>query len=507
MSLSLLGSLIGLVAILTLTLLVRRLWKSEEKLRLITENSSDLVCLHAPSGEYLWVSPSVLRILGYTPKEMVGKNPYTFFHPDDILRIQEAGHKPSLRGVADARVTYRMKRKDGSYVWLESLTSPVMDAKGKEVVKLITSSRDVSATQEAENLYRFLVRNLPGTSVFLFDADLHFIVAEGSLPSRTMQPSGSLEGQSLWRVFPADIAQILAPYFKEALRGLPLRTEETFRSRTYEAHFLPVHNANGGVRAGLAVFQDVTEKRSRVQELVERSYALERSNQDLEQFANVASHELKSPLRRISSFADLLCEDFGRDLPPEASEYLGHISEGVDSLQEVIDSLLVYSRAQRDRMKMESVDVNEVFNQAILNLATLIREKKAVVQKGVLPDKLAADPVLLRQIFENLVGNAIKFNTTGRTPRVLVEARRDLLDWEFSVSDNGPGLSNVYQDKVFMMFQRLNPNVEGTGIGLALCKKIIEIHRGKIWFESVPGEGAVFKFIIPARSFEEITLQ
>jgi len=202
---------------------------------------------------------------------------------------------------------------------------------------------------------------------------------------------------------------------------------------------------------------------------------------------------------------DLITDDYRSKLPKEAHEYARHIIDGVESLQEVIDSLLVYSRVQTDRTKMDWVSPNEIMVQAVQNISGLIRERRARIKRGKLPDLVTADAVLLRQLFENLIGNAVKFNATADRPEVSVRAKRTLLDWEFSITDNGPGLDPSYQEKVFTMFQRVHTTIEGSGIGLALCKKIVGIHRGRIWFEAAPKGGTVFKFTIPARSPDDIT--
>jgi light-regulated signal transduction histidine kinase (bacteriophytochrome) len=285
--------------------------------------------------------------------------------------------------------------------------------------------------------------------------------------------------------------------------------EEGLSRRYYEDVYSPILD-DQGIVIGLTLYlTDITEQKRAQDELAahrlhlehlvqERTHDLERSNLDLKQFASVASHELKSPLRRISSFVDLLVDEHGSGLPAEAHEYLEHIVEGVQDFREVVDSLLVYSLVETDHQMRNVVDPNVVVAKALRTLTTLVKSTRTTVTVERLPSRLVADPTLLRQVFENLVSNAIKFNTTGRGREVSVRARRGD-DWEFIVTDNGPGLDPDLQEKVFAMFQRLRPDVEGTGIGLALCKKIVGIHRGNIWYEPGPeGVGTAFHFTIPA---------
>ena len=490
-----------------LLLLVHRMRKSEERFRLLAEHASDIIGLHDPEGRWVWVSPSVEKLLGYKPKELLGRSAYEFFHPDDTTKIREQAHAVVLEEKSGdrARVTFRMRRKDNSYVWLETLTRPVFDRSG-EITGLVTASRDVSERRNAEDLYRFLVQHLPHTSVFLFDRHLRHRIAEGGLLTHTLAAS-SPEGKTLWEVFPQDIAKVLHPYYLKVLGGDPVQVEMPFRTRTYNIHFLPIRDALGNVLMGMAVFTDVTEERSTIMALEDQTKDLERSNKDLEQFANVASHELKAPLRRIAGFAELLNTEYQERLPAEAQEYLTHMTDGVETLRSVIESLLTYARVRTDRSRsqMEMVDATAVLREAVRNLAGMIRERHATVKSTPLPIVLA-DRGLLRQVFENLIGNAIKFNTTGRPPSVRVAARRDLMDWEFTVADNGPGIPPEDGAKVFVMFSRLHPEIEGTGIGLALVKKIMGIHRGRIWFEPNTPHGTTFKFTLPARSSpDEVT--
>lgn len=362
------------------------------------------------------------------------------------------------------------------------------------------AGKDLADRKRAESLYRCLVRNLPNTSVCLFDRNLRHLVADGILVTQTIPPHQSVEGLTLAEVFPGDMADILLPYYQAVLGGTPCQTEQHFRTRTYRITFLPIEGDDNVVEMGMVVFVDITDERANIEALKERSSDLERSNRDLEQFANVASHELKSPLRRISSFAELLRADHADALGAEGLEYFRHIVEGVENLRQVIESLLTYARVQVGpaRSRMETVDMTEVVREVARDIGWLLTERHCRVAIYGLP-KVFGDRVLLKQLVENLITNAVKFNTTKRRPQVAIRAKRDLLFWEFRVSDNGPGIDPALKDRVFVMFQRFQPEVEGSGIGLALCKKIVGIHRGQIWVESDPGKGTTFFFTLQAQ--------
>jgi PAS domain S-box-containing protein len=491
--------LLLLGTLVVVSLLMFRLRRSESQFRLLAENMSDLICLHSPEGKHLWLSPSVERILGYTPKEMVGRNTREFIHPEDAPLVEAP--EPGCPATSS---THRARRKDGTYVWLETLTTPILDKRGR-IAYFQTAARDVTERKRAEALYRFLIRNLPNTSVFLFDHHYRHLVADGVLGGNTIPLAGEMEGRTLREVFGHEMASVLRPFYNKVFLGVPEVTEQSFRTRTYQIHFLPVRDgATGGVELGMAVFVDVTEQKRIIQALQDQTLDLERSNRDLERFANVASHELKSPLRRIASFAELLAEDFEGLLNDEADEYINHIIDGVRSLSEVIESLLVYSRVQTDATHMEWVNLNDVCDEVCVSLAPLISDAGAEVQKGGLPT-VTGDRVLLKQLLQNLLTNAVKFYCGDSHPIVHITADRDLLDWEVSVADNGPGIPPDQHGRIFEMFQRLRPNVVGSGIGLALCKKIVSIHRGKIWVESSKLGGSDFHFRLPAKSPEEAT--
>jgi len=296
-------------------------------------------------------------------------------------------------------------------------------------------------------------------------------------------------------------------YWANALEGTANTAVIGLRGYLYEIQYVPILQ-DEEVIAGLMVATDVTEERQREAALEERTDDLERSNRDLEQFADIASHELKTPLRHISGFADILADEHEGLLSDEADECIGHITHGVREMQGVIEALLRYSRAKTNENRMQSVNLAMIAKQVLLSIAPKVEEVGGLVQVDweSLPT-VRGDPVLLKQLLENLIWNGIKFSQPN--PVVHVEGTRDLLDWVVSVTDNGPGVEEEHREMIFQMFKRSRTDVEGSGIGLALCKKIVGIHRGRIWIEaghgSAPRPGAVFKFSLPARVRDEIT--
>jgi signal transduction histidine kinase len=238
--------------------------------------------------------------------------------------------------------------------------------------------------------------------------------------------------------------------------------------------------------------------RKRAEEQIKRALLdLQRSNQDLEQFAYVASHDLQEPLRMVASYTELLAQRYEGELDDKAQSYIHYAVDGATRMQGLINDLLTYSRVNTQGRPLEPTDLHVVLGESLRNLASAIRESRAIVTNDDLPS-MRVDPVQLQQVFQNLIGNAIKFR--GKTsPHVHVSAREEAGEWLFSVKDNGIGINAKHAQKLFVIFQRLHTREEypGTGIGLAVCKRIVERHGGRIWFESEPGKGSTFYFTLP----------
>ena len=266
---------------------------------------------------------------------------------------------------------------------------------------------------------------------------------------------------------------------------------------------------DGLARLPEAIHRALREKRERgLRHQVEHDLArkveeLARSNADLEQFAYVASHDLQEPLRMVSAYTQLLAERYRGQLDETADKFIGYASEGALRMQVIIRDLLAFSRVGRERAASASVDCNSLVEGILQSLRSTIAESGAVVTHAGLPT-IWAHPTRLAQVFQNLIGNAIKFR--GKEPPVVsVHAEKAGADWAFTVSDNGIGIAPEHAESIFVVFQRLHSRSEyaGNGIGLAICKKIVELYGGKIWVESQAGKGSSFKFTMPSHSPEE----
>ncbi len=253
--------------------------------------------------------------------------------------------------------------------------------------------------------------------------------------------------------------------------------------------------ALGEANAHLSV--ELDERRRAEQLLAHYAEDLRRSNAELEEFAYVASHDLQEPLRMVASFTQLLAKRYRGKLDKDADEFINYAVDGATRMQKLLQDLLAYSRVGTRGKPLAPADCNVVFAQARANLFTALEESGAQVSSGPLPTVLG-DEVQLVQLFQNLIVNALKFRGVN-PPVVRIWAEEAGDAWTFAVQDNGIGIAPAHQERIFMIFQRLHHRAEypGTGVGLAICKKIVDRHGGRLWVESAEGQGATFFFTIP----------
>lgn len=270
---------------------------------------------------------------------------------------------------------------------------------------------------------------------------------------------------------------LLTKAFNEMLDGIQVREAALRR-------------ANAEVEAA----HDKLEERVRA-----RTAELARSNRDLEQFAYIVSHDLQEPLRKVKSFTQLFAQHFAGKLDNDGVKYIGFVTDGAERMQALIQDLLSYSRVTRVELDRVDADLNVVLADALSTLENVIKDSKAVVTADVLP-RLPVNPRMITMVFQNLVSNALKFRRDV-SPEVHVGARYDMGEWVISVRDNGIGIEPRHFERLFQVFQRLHARGDypGTGIGLAICKKVVERHLGRIWVESEPGKGSTFSFTLPEK--------
>ena len=251
-------------------------------------------------------------------------------------------------------------------------------------------------------------------------------------------------------------------------------------------------------RMFIAFLRDISKQKMNEFELDQRRKQLERSNEELEQFAWLTSHDLKEPLRKIMTFIDLLQKKHEDKIGEEASRYLNKIHGSAQRMAKLIEAILVYSNISHERQLYQLIDLNEVVREVINDLEITLNEKKAIIHADPLP-AIDGIPHQMRQLFQNLLGNALKYVEPGVQPQIKISNHVENGFVKISVRDNGIGFENIYAEKIFQVFQRLESDekYQGTGIGLAICKKIVENHEGRISANSEPGKGSEFIIELP----------
>jgi light-regulated signal transduction histidine kinase (bacteriophytochrome) len=311
-------------------------------------------------------------------------------------------------------------------------------------------------------------------------------------------------GKSVFSFMDRRNAQILRDNMENRQEGVKNQYElEAITERGVKKHVLieasPLTDEQGIFIGSIAGVMDITERKRAKIALKEYAERLKRSNEDLERFAYISSHDLQEPLRTLVTFTQLLERRYQGKLDPDADEYLHYIVSAGKRMQTLIQDLLEFSRVNTKGAEIRPTDAKAVVDDALALLHAKTQENGATIRYDPLPTVMA-DPVQLRQVFSNLISNAIKFGKPGVPPEIRIFAKKQDGMVQFSVRDNGIGIEPQYYDRIFVIFQRLHgmDTYEGTGIGLAIVKRIIERHGGRIWVESEPGKGSTFHFTVPA---------
>ena len=466
-------------------------------------------CTVSEHGLILEANLTAAGLLGETRDALFQRRLSRFILPGDQAIYYQ--HFKQLLETGDPQAwELRLLRKDSAPFWARLEAIAAQDPEGTPVSRVVmididTVKRSLEETREARDFAEALVETVREPLLTL-DSGLRILKASPSFYQAFRTVPGETEGRSLfdlggghWKI-PAlrDLLEQVLPHLAQFENFEVAGEFPSIGHRVMLLNGRRFARPAGGKPMILLAMEDITEYKRALEALAQQAAELARSNGELQQFAYVASHDLQEPLRAVASFTKLLGERYQGRLDSDADEFIGFVVDGTRRMQALINDLLAYSRVGTRSTPFAPTNCEDVLEEVLANLAPAIEEASGQVTHDPLPI-LDADETQLGQVFQNLIGNALKFHG-AEAPRVHVSAQRASGEWRFSVRDNGIGIDPQNVDEIFVMFQRLHTSAEypGTGIGLAITKKIVERHGGQIWVESEPGKGATFYFTIAA---------
>jgi PAS domain S-box-containing protein len=465
----------------------------------IINSCSDAIVTKSLDGTIRSWNPGAQRIFGYTAEEVVGKA-ITLLFPDDRINEELAIIARIKRGeIVDHYETVR-KHKDGRLIDISLTISPIWD-EHRQIIGASKIARDITEQKRLERTSQHMSAVVSSSNDAIITKTLDGIITSWNPSAQRIfeyTPEEAI-GKSVTILFPPDHINEEMEIIARIRRGERIDHYETERLAKsgrivpISLTVSPILDVHGKIIGVSKIARDITAQKEYEQHLI-------RQADELEQFAYVASHDLREPLRKVAVYTDMLVNRYIDSAESEAKKCAHNIVDAVSRMQRLITDLLAYSKANRSDMSFDPVDLNRVAAEVLDNLEVLIREKQVKITLGHLPDKLWASSFQMHQLFQNLIANAIKFHGPS-APEISVTAKTENGHVLVSVQDNGIGIDSQYRERIFRVFQRLHPvqQYPGTGIGLAICKKIVERHGGKIWVESEPNKGSTFCFSLPLR--------
>ncbi len=467
--------------------------------------------LEKPENE--WMSQKFWETFGYSniEKQHLAKEWQDMIYPEDLELATENFSKHCANPDHPYDQIVRYKHKDTSTVWIRCRGLVIRDEQGKPY-RMLGAHQDITALKVAEENYhrekeRFELA-AKGASVGIWDW-LDVTKNEEFWTSKFYELLGyedqeieaSLENFSAM-LHPEDQERTFSIVKKHLENMEPFDLEYRLKTKSgnyrwFRGNGYASRHNNDSPRRMVGTIQDIHEEKVRQIVLLDTIEKLKQSNQDLERFAYVASHDLQEPLRIISSYVQLIDKRYRNKLDSGADEFLEYIVDGCKRMQSLINDLLAFSRLKEDKLNKTEINLNELINTCNLSLGQLINETAAIIEHDDLPT-VVGNPSQLLQLFQNLIGNSIKYAKKDQIPKIHLKGESTYSHWKISIRDNGIGINERYLEKIFEIFQRLHPIGEysGTGIGLAICKRIVSLHGGEIWAESSENTGSVFHFTL-----------
>ncbi|MDQ2843550.1 MAG: PAS domain-containing protein [Acidobacteriota bacterium] len=482
--------------------IARDLRESELRFRTMADNIPNLAWMAYPDGHLFWYNRRWYEYTGTTLEEMEGWGWRKVHHPDHVERV--ANHVQHSWDTGEVwEDTFPLRSKEGEYRWFLSRALPICDSEGN-VLRWFGTNTDITnqlRTEEAlrtsEESYRMLSETVPQL-IWSCNATGRLEYLSSQWVTYTGLPEIQQRSELLLEVLHPEDREATLRVWQAAMENRG-EFDVDFRIRRHDGVYrwfktraLQVRDSNGQVVKWFGTCTDVDDQ-------VRIELELRRANQDLEQFAYSASHDLQEPLRNVAIYSQMIQRRCAGVLDEKAQEYLGYVSEGSQRIGTLVEDLLAYTQAASlGENPAEISDTNHALETALANLAMAIEENRATVTHDDLPS-LRVKSAHLQQLFQNLISNAIKYRKDDEAPSIRVSVQRDDGFWRFAVQDNGIGIDPQYQVRIFGIFKRLHgrDKYPGTGIGLAICQKIVERYGGRIWVESQLGAGATFRFTLP----------
>lgn len=480
---------------------------SEQRFRLLFERAPLGIGI-ARGASVLLVNPAFLRMLGYeSALEIAGKSVLDFVEPGQRGLIQ-ARIEARRRGEAPSpALVTQLRRRDGGLLDCYAETNVIELEDGPAVLAFMT---DISALRDNERALRESERRLRAIldnitdMAWLKDADSRYVaVNEATAGAAGLRPEDFV-GRGDEELWPADLAATYRRDDREIMAsGERKRVEEMLEDRQGRRYWIetiksPIVDADGRVIGTAGIARDISERKAREAELGRHLAELARMNAELDEFTYVASHDLQEPARKLVAFSEWLRQDLGSGLPERAAQDLDFIVDAAQRLHTLIQDLLTLSRAGKMSMMREPVALDDAVDAALDHLSMRLAETGARVERQALP-VVRGDRVMLTQLYQNLIGNAVKFVAPGEAPRVRLTAERGEGEWRLAVADEGIGIRPDYAEQIFQPFRRLHGRgqYEGSGVGLSICRKVVERHGGRIWLDPAVKRGACFRFSLP----------
>lgn len=479
--------------------------KTQEQLQSLADSMPQMVFTTGADGMTDYINKKWSEFTGLDHKDVVGSGWLDIFHPDDRSAASEAWMN-SVKTGEKYEISARLKSSDGNYYWHLNRAIPEKDGNGK-ISKWFGTSTDISELKRLEeqvNIFAKRFQRMTDSNIFgivISDSNGYITEANDYYLKLTGFSRKEIESFGLrWQDLTPPEYLALDYNSNEMLTesGISTPYEKQYLLRNGERKWIMIASTllPGSEKLYLSFILDINDRKLQEQKLQETLTNLERSNNELEQFAYVASHDLQEPLRMISNYLGLLVKNYGDRFDERAEGYVKVAVDSAKRMSNLIRDLLTFSRLNSGQQTFVKIDLNKLIQGVIDDLKTLIEENNATISVDEMPE-IAADETQIRQLFQNLISNAIKFRG-GKSPKIEVKVQKKENEWLFSIKDNGIGIEADYYEKIFLIFQRLNERekYQGTGIGLAVCKKIVERHNGRIWVESKLNEGSTFLFTI-----------